>query len=107
MQKVNDANYDQIVGGASLPVVLDFGATWCGPCKKLEPIIEELSTELAGKAIFGKVDIDEAQNTARKFGVMSVPTVIFLRAGEPVYKFVGLMPKNKIQQLLDQHLQVA
>ena len=107
MQKINDGNFAEIIGAATVPVVLDFGATWCGPCKKLEPIIEELSKELEGKAIFAKVDIDEAQSTAQKFGVMSVPTVVFLRAGEPVYKFVGLMPKNKIQQLLDQHLQLA
>ncbi|MBK8231592.1 MAG: thioredoxin [Candidatus Eisenbacteria bacterium] len=104
MHTINDSNYASLVESSELPVVLDFGATWCGPCKKLEPIIEELSKELEGKAIFGKVDIDAAQETAKKFGVMSVPTVIFLKGGQPVYKFAGLMPKNKIQQLLDQHL---
>lgn len=107
MLKVNDQNFAELVESSGLPVVLDFGATWCGPCKKLEPIIEELSKEVGDRALFAKVDIDESVDTARRYGVMSVPTVVFLKNGQPVHKFVGLMPKNKIQALLGEHLNLT
>ena len=106
MQKITDANYDDLVGGSATPVVLDFGATWCGPCKKLEPIIAELSQENDGKVLVGKVDISEAPGVAQKFGIMSVPTVVFLKDGQPVHQFSGLESKAKITELMSQHLGV-
>lgn len=107
MHKITDSNYDELVAGSQTPVVLDFGATWCGPCKKLEPIIEELASEHDGRVLVGKVDISEAPGVAQKFGIMSVPTVVFLKqGGEPVHQFSGLESKAKITQLMSQHLGV-
>lgn len=104
MLKVNEKNYDELVGQSALPVILDFGATWCGPCKKLEPIIEELSTEMAGKIVMAKVDVGEAPSVAQKFGVMGVPTVVFLKGGQPVHQFSGVQSKEKIAGMITQHL---
>jgi thioredoxin 1 len=106
MQKVTDDNYDSVVGDSGLPVMLDFGATWCGPCKKLDPIMEELSGEMADKLVIGKVDVGESPAVAKKFGIMSVPTVIFLRDGAPVHRFSGVESKEKITSMLSQHLGV-
>jgi len=106
MEKVNDTNYTALVEGSQLPVVLDFGATWCGPCKKLEPILEEISSAYDGRLRFLKVDVGEAPSTAQKHGVMSVPTVIFFKDGKAIHRFSGLESKDKIQKLLAQHLGV-
>ncbi|MEZ4655187.1 MAG: thioredoxin domain-containing protein [Candidatus Eisenbacteria bacterium] len=89
-----------------MPVVLRLRATWCGPCKKLEPIIEELGQKKNGSMLVAKVDVGEAPAIAQKFGVMSVPTVIFLKNGQPVHQFTGVASKDKISQLLSQHLGV-
>ena len=83
-------------------VVVDFYATWCGPCKMLTPLLHELSGERED-AVFIEVDVDEAQNTARKFEVTSVPTVVFLKDGTEVSRFVGVRQKNEISSMLDQH----
>ena len=105
MQKVTEANFDEIVN-QGVPVVLDFGATWCGPCKKLEPIIEELGQERVGSVIMAKVDVGEAPAIAQKFGVMGVPTVVFLKEGKPVHQFTGVVSKDKMSKMLSQHLGV-
>jgi thioredoxin 1 len=104
MEHVTDVNYATLVEQSDVPVVLDFGATWCGPCKKLEPILEEMSGGYAGKLRFYKVDVGEAPGTAQKFGVMGVPTVVFLKDGKPVHRFSGVESKDKITKMLVQHL---
>ena len=104
MEHVMDDTYAAQVEQSALPVILDFGATWCGPCKKLEPILDQLSAEFGEKVRFLKVDVAEAPETAKKFGVMSVPTVVFLKAGQKVHQFIGLESKEKIQKLITQHL---
>lgn len=104
MQRVTDDSYNTLVETSELPVVLDFGATWCGPCKKLEPVLEDLSGGYDGKARFFKIDVGEAPGVAQRFGVMSVPTVIFLKEGKPVHRFSGVESKDKITKLLVQHL---
>jgi len=106
MEHVNDTTYAEMVEASEAPVVLDFGATWCGPCKKLEPILDELSAGYAGKVKFLKVDVGEAPGTAQKFGVMGVPTVIFLKEGKPVHRFSGVESRDKITKMLSQHLGV-
>ena len=106
MEHVSDSTYAEQVEGSEIPVVLDFGATWCGPCKKIEPVLDELSKEYTDKVRFLKVDVGEAPETARKFGVMSVPTVIFMKSGEPVHRFSGVQSKDKIAQMLGEHLGV-
>jgi thioredoxin 1 len=104
MQHVTDDTYTDLVEASQLPVILDFGATWCGPCKKLEPILEEMSGGYDGKARFYKVDVGEAPGVAQRFGVMGVPTVIFLKEGKPVHRFSGVESKDKITKMLGQHL---
>ncbi len=106
MEHVTDENYATLVETSDVPVVLDFGATWCGPCKKLEPILDELSASYAGKVRILKVDVGEAPGTAQKHGVMSVPTVIFLKEGKLVHRFSGVESKDKITKLMGQHLGV-
>lgn len=84
-------------------VLVDFWAPWCGPCKMIAPVLEELDSEIAGKAKIVKVDVDENQETAGKFGVMSIPTLIVLKDGEAVDKVVGFQPKEALADLLAKH----
>ena len=97
----NDSNFDAEVIKASEPVLVDFSAAWCGPCKQLSPIIDELAQEYSGKVKVGKVDIDEASDTAGQFGIMSVPTVLLFKGGEKVDQIVGLFPKSQYKTKLD------
>lgn len=96
----NDLNFDSEVLKAQGPVLVDFTATWCGPCRRLAPIVEELAGELAGRVTVGKLDIDESQLTAQKFGVRSVPTVMVFKDGARVGQQVGLASKAKLLELL-------
>ena len=106
MDHVTDDTYSALVEQADLPVVLDFGATWCGHCKKLEPLLDELSVAYAGKVRVLKVDVGDSPATAQKFGVMGVPTVVFLKEGKPVHRFSGVESKDKIVKMMGQHLGV-
>ena len=99
--EITDANYDEIVGNADKPVVLDFWAAWCGPCRMIGPLIEEMSSEYEGKAIIGKVDVDNNQGIAGKFGIRNIPTVAFIKNGEVVDKSVGAVPKAQLTSKLD------
>ncbi|MBD3637453.1 MAG: thioredoxin [Crocinitomicaceae bacterium] len=99
--EVTDANYDEIVGNADKPVVLDFWAAWCGPCRMIGPLIEEMHSEYEGKAIIGKVDVDNNQGIAQRFGIRNIPTVAFIKNGEVVDKSVGAVPKSQLTSKLD------
>lgn len=97
------ADWDKEVVGAGVPVVVDFGATWCGPCQALAPHYEKLATEFAGKAKLFKVDVDDEGDLAAKFGIMSVPTVLFFKGGKKVDSVTGNQPdaiKAKLKALL-------
>lgn len=98
----NDDNFEQEVLKSDVPVIVDFTATWCGPCKALAPIIEQLATELAGKARVGKLDVDEAPATAGKYGIRGVPTVMVFKKGESTGQHVGLTTKQKLVELVGQ-----
>jgi len=96
-----EENYEELVLKSDKPAVVDFGAEWCGPCKVLVPIIEEMSVEYEGRAIIGKVDVDIAPAIASKYGIRNVPTVIFIKNGEVVDKQVGAVPKSALVAKLD------
>ena len=95
-----DANFEAEVLKSDLPVLVDFTATWCGPCKALAPIVEKIADEFQGKVRVGKLDIDDAPNVTRKYGVRSVPTVMVFRGGEKAGQNVGLTSRDKLVQLL-------
>ncbi len=96
-----DANFEPEVLKSNIPVLVDFFAVWCGPCKQLAPIIEELASEYEGKIKIGKLDVDENNPTASKYGVMSIPTLIFFKDGKVVEKVSGFHHKDQLKAKLD------
>ncbi|WP_349359070.1 thioredoxin [Stappia sp.] len=93
---VTDESFENDVLKAAGPVVVDFWAEWCGPCKMIAPALEELSNEMDGEVTIAKLNIDENQNIAMKYGVRSIPTLIMFKDGEPVSTQIGAAPKNKL-----------
>ena len=100
----NDASFQSDVLESDQPVLVDFWAPWCGPCKMLAPAITELADDYAGKARIGKLNTDENRDAAIKYNIQSIPTLIVFKGGEPVDRLMGLMPKEQIAQVLDRHL---
>lgn len=101
---LTDANFDQEVEQSSLPTLTDFWAAWCGPCKMIAPILEQLAQEYDGKMKVTKLDVDQNPTLATRFGVMSIPTLILFKNGQPVERIVGYMPKEKLVERLKPHL---
>ncbi|HCY6957566.1 TPA: thioredoxin [Staphylococcus aureus] len=100
--KVTDADFgSKVESGVQL---VDFWATWCGPCKMIAPVLEELAADYEGKADILKLDVDENPSTAAKYEVMSIPTLIVFKDGQPVDKVVGFQPKENLAEVLDKHL---
>ena len=95
-----DGNFDSEVLHSTVPVLVDFTATWCGPCKALAPIVEKVADDFAGKVKVGKLDIDANAEMTKKYGVRSVPTVLVFKGGEKVGQYVGLTSREKLVQLL-------
>lgn len=98
--EITSANFEKEVLNSPVPVLVDFWATWCMPCKMLAPVIEELSQEANGTYKVGKIDVDAAPNLAAQFGVMNIPTVMVFRNGQVVNKSVGVVPKNQLADML-------
>lgn len=103
MKQLNEAQFNELILG-SKPVVCDFFATWCGPCKMLAPVLEDVSAEYAEKAEFVKVDVDEAPALSAKYGIMSIPFVAIFKNGQMAAKSVGFMPKGEVKRFLDGNL---
>ena len=99
--EINEKNFEELVMNSGKPVVLDFWAVWCGPCRMIAPLIEEMHNEYGDKAIIGKVDVDSNNEIAVKFGIRNIPTVLFLKNGEVVDKVVGAVPKTTLTAKLD------
>lgn len=100
---VNTETFKQLAQ-QELLLVADFSATWCGPCKKLSPIIDEVAAEYEGKANIVKIDVDESDDLAIEFGIRSVPTVLFIKGGQVVDKFVGALPKSEVLAKVEANL---
>jgi thioredoxin 1 len=98
---VTDNSFDEVVLKSTSPVLVDFWATWCKPCLMVAPILEELTQEYSGKLTIAKLDVDQNQQTAQKYRVMSIPTMIIFKQGKPVANIVGFKPKDKLKQELD------
>lgn len=101
---LTDNNFQNQVLDSDKLCVVDFWATWCGPCLMVAPIIEQLSNEYEGKAVIGKVDVDNNQHIAHKYGIRNIPTILFIKNGQVVDKQVGAVPKNVLEAKIRQHI---
>jgi len=99
--EITDANFEEIVLKSSVPVVVDFWAEWCGPCRMIGPSIEEMSKEYEGKALVGKVNVDLNPGVSSQFGIRNIPTVLFVKDGTIADKSVGAVPKQQLTEKLD------
>ncbi len=101
VQHFNDSDFEQEVLQSDVPVMVDFYADWCGPCRMVAPIVEELAGEYAGKIKIGKINVDENPNIAKQYNVMSIPTILFIKGGKVVDQVIGALPKASLQQKLN------
>ena len=102
VHEFTDQNFDSDVQKSDIPVLIDFWAEWCGPCKAIAPVLEEIAEEYKGKIKVGKVDVDKNQNTSIKYGVRSIPTLLFMKDGEIINQLVGAVPKSNITDILNE-----
>ncbi|MBS1647829.1 MAG: thioredoxin [Bacteroidetes bacterium] len=100
----NDSNFEQLVKKSDKTVLVDFWAEWCGPCRMVGPIVEELAKEYEGKAVVGKVNVDHNPNISMEFGIRNIPTILFFKNGQIVDKQVGAVPKAQLAAKLQSHL---
>jgi thioredoxin 1 len=102
--EVTDATFDQEVLQSDLPVLVDFWAVWCAPCRIIAPIVEELAQEKEGKLKVTKMDVDNNQNTAMKYGIRSIPTLLLFKNGDVVDQIIGALPKTTLESRLEKHI---
>jgi len=99
--EVNDANFEEVVLQSDVPVVVDFWAEWCGPCRMVGPIVEDLSEEYKGRIVVAKMDVDSNPAVTSKLGIRNIPTILFFKGGQQVDKQVGAVPKTVLSQKID------
>ena len=99
--EITEANFEEVVMNSELPVLIDFWAEWCGPCRMVGPVVDEIHAEYEGKAIVGKVNVDENPGISAKFGIRNIPTIVFVKGGEVADKSVGAVPKAQLTSKLD------
>ncbi|HNW49859.1 MAG TPA: thioredoxin [Prolixibacteraceae bacterium] len=99
--EVNDANFDEVVLQSGVPALVDFWAEWCGPCRMVSPLIDQLSEEYDGKALLTKMDVDSNPAITSRYGIRNIPTILFFKGGEIADKQVGAVPKTVIAQKID------
>lgn len=103
--EIRENNFNEAVLQAKTPVLVDFWAPWCGPCRMVSPVVEELAEEYDGKVSFGKVNVDEGPRIASQYGIMSIPTLILFKDGKPLSNIVGFRPKDELKKNLDAALE--
>lgn len=102
--EITDSNFEEVVLNSDKPVLIDFWAEWCGPCRMVGPLVEEMSKEYEGKAIIGKLDVDSNPNITVKYGIRNIPALLYFKGGEVVDRQVGAVPKNILSAKLDAQL---
>ena len=103
VQTITDGNFDQTIS-AGKPVLVDFWAEWCGPCRRLAPTVEELAGDYDGKVVVGKLNVDENPNTSFKFSIRGIPTLLLFKGGQVVEQVVGLADKDSLKKVIDKHV---
>ena len=101
---INDTNFESEVVNSSIPVVVDFWATWCGPCRKLSPVVDDIAQAYEGKVKFVKVNVEESIETAKKYSISGLPSLLIFKNGEAVERMTGLMPKSTIISNVEKHI---
>ena len=102
--EITDSNFEEVVLKSDKPVLVDFWATWCGPCRMISPIVDELAEEYEGKAIIGKVNVDDNSAVPSEFGIRNIPALLIFKNGEIVDKVIGAVPKNVLSEKIDAQL---
>ena len=103
IQTITDGNFDQTISGGK-PVLVDFWAEWCAPCRRIAPLVEELATDYDGKVVIGKMNVDDNPNTPFKFGIRGIPTLLLFKGGQVVEQVVGVTDKTTLKKAIDKHV---